>query len=179
MTTKLEQIFKEKVLNALKPLSLPRMQRTVYQLLAIFDRNYIQSADIQDADDITFRQLGFHDSTPPLASFFPLQDHREWLPYPRNTRKEEWVVLPIRDLTPRERALPALKSLLFTAAAPINPENETLLTDVTSHFHSATANVRAATVGLGYAAVAIPNARRSLSETAVCGQMMKMELVKF
>ncbi len=175
----LKQAFEIKVAEKLKPLSLVDMQRTVYKLLAKFDRSYIQPADIQDANDITFGQLGFHDSTPPFASFFPLQGSREWLPYPKNTRKEEWVVLPIRELTPRERTLPALRSFLLTAAAPVNPESQSLLVDITHHFHSATASARATTLGLGYAAVAIPNARHPLAETAVCGQVMKMELVKF
>lgn len=174
-----KKAFETKVAEKLKPLSLVDMQRTVYKLLAKFDRRHIRTADVEGADDITFGQLGFHDAPPPFASFFPLQGSREWLPYPKNTRKEEWVVLPIRELTPCERALPALKSLLLTAAAPVNPESPSLLVDMTHHFHSATANARATTLGLGYAAVAIPNARHPLAETAVCGHVMKMELVKF
>lgn len=178
MLPNLERIFEAKVLDKLRPLPLDGMQRTVYKLLAGFNRRHILPVSAPEPE-ITFGQLGFRESAPPFTSFFPLQGSLEWLAYPKNTRKENWVVIPIRGLTPCERALPSLKSLLLVAAAPIDTNAETIPHNMALHFQSATAHARSATIGLGYAAVAIPNARYSLEDTALYGQAMKMELVKF
>ncbi len=165
--------FRTMVIDELKPIPLADMPYRVYDSLDRFN------AKADTPPDTTFGQLGFQQSAPPLASFLPLEEIMEWMPYPANTRKEDWVVLPIRDLTKAERTFPALRSILLGATSPIDIDSTGVRGDMACHFQSAAAHVRAATVGLGFATVTIPNARRPLCETAIAGQMMKLELVKF
>lgn len=179
IVTDLKRIFETNVVDRLRQLPLAAMPGSVYKILGGFDRKYLHSHN--DNAETTFSQLGFQESANPLASFLAAKECWEWLPYPKSARKEDWIVLPIRDLDFCERTFPALKSILLGAAAPINTLDlhRTVPEDFVHHFRSAAVNARATSVGLGFAAVSIPNSRTPLCERRIDGQMMKMELVKF
>ena len=172
----LRQTFQSMVADQLRPLPLAEMPHMVYELLHRFENECLPPTPA--CEDTTFGQLGFSEGNTPRALYLPLEESQEWVPCGPVSRPVEWTVLPLRELTRCERILPAIGSALLGAGFPTQAVSDSLWQDTVHHFRSAAANIRAQTVGLGFSTDAIPGARRTPSEYAIPGQLMKLALIK-